>query len=433
MKEKIFALSENFANEYINMRSLVTPEERKEAFFMFPTAEIKDDPIFSDNGENAIIKIEGPLSRSGPDAIDKYLGYGGTSYSDIISACNKYKESSSVKNIYLEFDTPGGECAGCMEAAQSIAELRAVKNVITINKDCMASAGYWLGSQGSKIYGTSPLVETGSIGVVWVLGDYDRGFDDKEYGMARVRITSKNAKNKRPDITSEDGRKWMQDMIDGIEKYMIADIAKGRGITSEDVINNYGQGSMFLAKDLSPDSPDALKNGMIDGIIDYKPEEILKGMSSIFSTELNSTNPAMRDNITEVTHMSLKDLLAQDPAATIEYEAALAEAKKAGYEKGKADMIEISSKAAVFADSKEYPAQVKAIALEVMQGKKSVEALDSIVATADMIKELSASKEAEKEQGEDTKPEDHAQPNSDGVISSLADIQAEAKRLKGVI
>ena len=111
-----------------------------------------------------------------------------------------------------------------------------------------------------------------------------------------------------------------------------------------------------------------------------KPEQVI-----------NSTNPAMRDNITEVTIMSLKDLLAQNPAANIEYEKAISDSENAGYQKGKADMIEISSKAATFVQNAEYPEQVKSIALEVMQGKKSVEALDSIVATADMIKQMQAS------------------------------------------
>lgn len=142
-------------------------------------------------------------------------------------------------------------------------------------------------------------------------------------------------------------------------------------------------------------------------------------MSDIKDIVENCTNPAMRDNITEVKTMSLKDLLSQNPAANIEYENELKLRENAGYQKGKADMIEISSKAAVFASNAEYPKQVKAIALEVMQGKKSVEALDSIVATADMIKQMSASKEAKTEQVEEGHGEEtHGKADDESIYKA---------------
>ena len=387
MKEKIYAFSENFANEYINMRALITPEERKQAFMLF--AEDKDDDqIDSENGENAVIKIHGPLSQSGPDAIDKWLGYGGTSYGDIIAACKKYKKSESVKNIYIEYNTGGGEVSGCLEAAQAIRELRQSKNVVTVNTGMMASAGYWLGSQGSKVYGSNPIVETGSIGVVWTLVDYGRGMEDKDYGYARVRITSKNAKNKRPDITDPKDRQWMQDIIDGMERIMIADIAKGRGITAQDIIDNYGQGAMFIAQDPSPEAKDAIKIGMIDGIIEYNPDEILSNS--------NSTTPAANsagenNNITGGVVMTLDELKSQHPAL-------YAEIFKAGYDSGKAEAMAVASKAATFAANKEYPEQIHVVALDVMQGKKSFESLETLVANADMIKEMLKSQAAQIEQ-----------------------------------
>jgi ATP-dependent Clp protease, protease subunit len=170
--------------------------------------------------------------------------------------------------------------------------------------------------------------------------------------------------------------------------------------------------------------------------IEIKSEQldlINQKMSEIKDIVNDCTNPALRDNITEVSIMSLKDLLAQNPAANIEYENALKESEKAGYQKGKADMIEISSKAAVFAQNAEYPAQVKAIALEVMQGKKSVEALDSIVATADMIKEMAASSAAAAEQSAGGTAQQEQAVSTDGNIHSMADLKAEAARLKGGI
>lgn len=97
-------------------------------------------------------------------------------------------------------------------------------------------------------------------------------------------------------------------------------------------------------------------------------------------------------------------------------------------------MIEISSKAAVFASSKEYPEQVRAIALDVMQGKKSVETLETLVANADMIKEMLKSKSAQGEQvTEGGNGQQEIPLSNDGTISSFADLKAEAARLKGGI
>lgn len=423
MKEKIYAFSENFANEYLNMRALVTPEERKQAFLLFAEDETEEEPIYTENGENAIIKIHGPLSQAGPDIIDKWLGYGGTSYGDIIAACRRFKESSIIKNIYIEYNTGGGEVSGCLEAAQAIYNLRQSKNVITVNVGMMASAGYWLGSQGSKVYGSSSIVETGSIGVVWTLIDYNRDFEDKEYGIASVRITSKNAKNKRPDITDEKERQWMQDLIDGIERIMIADIAKGRGISSQEIIDKYGQGAVFIANDPSAEAKDSIKIGMLDGIIEYDSENILSNS--------NSTTPAANsagennNNIGGVV-MTLDELKSQHPALYNEI-------FKAGYDKGKAEMIEISSKAATFAANKEYPEQIHAVALDVMQGKKSMETLDTLVANADMIKEMLKSQAAQIEQPTGGTGAQEPVISTDGSINNMADIAAEAKRLKGGI
>jgi len=91
--------------------------------------------------------------------------------------------------------------------------------------------------------------------------------------------------------------------------------------------------------------------------------------------------------------MTLEEIKSQHPALYNEI-------FKAGYDSGKAEAMAVASKAATFASSKEYPEQIHAVALEVMQGKKSMETLDVLVANADMIKEMLKSKSAQEEQKE---------------------------------
>ena len=147
------------------------------------------------------------------------------------------------------------------------------------------------------------------------------------------------------------------------------------------------------------------------------------------------THPAADagQNITEVITMTLDELLSQNPAAKIEYDSRLKAAESAGTEKGKAAMLAISEKAAKFAASKEYPAQVHAVALDVMQGKKSVEALEVLVANADMLKEMIKSQEAKLEQKGDTKGEQVVVPSADGKIETNSDLDAEIARSRAAL
>jgi ATP-dependent Clp protease, protease subunit len=131
------------------------------------------------------------------------------------------------------------------------------------------------------------------------------------------------------------------------------------------------------------------------------------------------------NNITGGVVMTLDELKSQHPAL-------YAEIFKAGYDSGKAEAMAVASKAATFAANKEYPEQIHAVALDVMQGKKSVETLETLVANADMIKEMLKSKSAQEEQPEGGNGQQEIPLSTDGTISSFADLKAEAARLKGV-
>lgn len=145
----------------------------------------------------------------------------------------------------------------------------------------------------------------------------------------------------------------------------------------------------------------------------------------------NDSHPAVNagnNNITEAQFMSLKELLDTNPAAKVEYEKEL----DAKYEAGKKDALDISAKAAVFASSDKYSAQVKAVAIDVMQGKKSMESLETIVAVNDMLNEKEKSIQAVKEQPADTQGEQSQPVNDSGVIDSPEAFMMEIKKAKNV-
>jgi ClpP class serine protease len=446
---------------------MVTEEDKKQAITLFGR-NIEQPQIYKIEGENAIIKIKGPLSRSGPDFIDLFLGYGGTSYSDIINASEEILKNDLVKKVILEMDTPGGEATGVFETAEAISNLASNKKVIAMNLGSVASAGYWIASQARQIYASNPLAETGSIGVVWVLRDYDRNVKDDEYGYARVRIVSQNAKNKRPDITKPSERKWMQDLIDGIENLFISSVASGRKISKETIIEDFGNGAMFLAQDNRPEAVDAVKIDMIDGIVNYKEANFDESFfedddfKNLFNytdrqeKEVSDNNDAFQElprvgqeqnpaakqrdnNIKEVLTMpTLKELLAENPAAKAEYDKELADYGKAQFEAGKQEIRDIVTKAAPFIGNSEYPKQITEAAVAVIKGERSVDVLDTMVSTADMIKELKNSNAATGETPEDTHEDGNPSGQlseeyvKNGVIMTEADMAAEEKRMKRI-
>lgn len=151
-----------------------------------------------------------------------------------------------------------------------------------------------------------------------------------------------------------------------------------------------------MSEKLKNDKTDVMKLAAV-----LKPEETYPVMESVTPA---ASSAGENNNITGGVVMTLDELKSQHPALYNEI-------FKAGYDKGKADMIEISVKAAKFANSKEYPEQIHAVAIEVMQGKKSMETLDTLVANADMVREMIKSKYAVEEQpkgghGEETRNED---------------------------
>lgn len=139
-----------------------------------------------------------------------------------------------------------------------------------------------------------------------------------------------------------------------------------------------------------------------------------------------------RDNINqEVLNMTLQELLNQNPAAKIEYDNAL----KDKFEAGRKEVRDIVAKASPFLNSAEYPKQISEMAVSVIKGEKSVDVLDTMVATADMFKEMNKSTKAKEENLKDTTGQNldselSKEYQETGIISNVADFAADVARMR---
>jgi len=163
---------------------------------------------------------------------------------DIASAA----KNPDVSHIVLNMDSPGGQAKGISELADLVRSVE--KPVIAHVGDLSASAAYWIASAADHIT-ASKTAFVGSIGAVYTF----RLLDDPN----TVEVVSAVSPKKRPDLHTAAGRAQVQTWADRLGDEFVAAVAEGRGVTTDDVLESYGQGDIMIASD-------ALEAGMIDEV-----------------------------------------------------------------------------------------------------------------------------------------------------------------------
>ena len=99
--------------------------------------------------------------------------------------------------------------------------------------------------------------------------------------------------------------------------------------------------------------------------------------------------------------MTLNQLLSEHPAAKFEFDALMQAHGEEKFKAGKASHQKVMDAASLYlAPGSAYGNTIRAIAVDVVKGAKSLEALETTVAAFDALKESNASATAEKESSE---------------------------------
>lgn len=212
----------------------------------------KEDEVLEVEDDVGIINIRGVLTPQ-PDIIAYLFGGGNTIYGDIIAAADVAENSEEVERIRLQVSSPGGAVDGFFKAMDALASV--TKPIEAVVEGQATSAAFGLASQADTILAEDRATEVGSVGVAVSM------FADPEI----VTITSSEAPDKRPDVTTEEGRQVVQEQLDDVHQLFAEGIAEGRGVTVKEVNSDFGRGRVFLANE-------AKERGMIDGIIGAPPE-----------------------------------------------------------------------------------------------------------------------------------------------------------------
>jgi ClpP class serine protease len=429
---KIWFCEPEFIKSYQERVLNITPEERASALSQFGIDEFPDD-ILEMKGDTSSIRVVGLLTRAGPTFIDKYFGFEVTGYGQIVDALTRCAANPMIKNIDLLIDSPGGEVNGCDDVYVAVRDLAKQKNVRAVNVGLMASAAYYLGCPANEIVATGPGCLTGSIGVVISTYDWSGAMD--KMGVKKVTIVSKNAPDKAPNVATSQGIEVLQRHVDALERVFYARIAEARKITPEEIAEKYGQGWVLLAQDPDPNEPDALSNGLIDKI--EQKLKLPRSQKTSFDEE-EKTNSAVDTPLMEENAMKLTQFLSENPEAKAEFDQNQASQYQAGVKAGREE-VETRAKAAAdfIGPNSKYPAPVQALAVQVVAGTMSVDALKGAAAVYDAISESAKSDKAKsdtKEQGSTQTVEGAAQGSTEVVKTAegaLAMAAADKKAMVG--
>ena len=272
----------------------------------------------------AIISVVGPMMRYA-NIMSEISG--ATSYEAIAKDVNQAIENPEVKSIILEFNSAGGTVTGCGELASLLqGNFKCNKPIIAYIEGNCCSAAYWIASACSKIYASETAL-IGSIGVQLIVSA-----DEENKG--KINFLSSHSPNKNSSVTSKEGKEERQRIVDDLGEVFVGAVAKHRGVSKEQVLKHYGQGSVFVA-------PDALNRGMIDQITTI--EKLIGETMELSAQSIKEKYPEAHQEIFEEGAASVNFKSIEAEAAQLEKERILGILALKGKESLSMDLIKNGS------------------------------------------------------------------------------------------
>jgi capsid assembly protease len=194
-------------------------------------------------------------------------GPGGTSCQILGRKIREAVDDPNVSAIVLDVDSPGGDTDGVDELAAEIYNARKQKKITAVSNCLMASAAYYLASQASEVV-VSPSSMTGSIGVYCVHEDDSEMLSKLGVKLTLIKFGENKAEGNNAEPLTDAGRQHLQEMVDTFGAMFEKAVARGRGVSRDEVHSKFGQGRVFDAKQ-------AVKLGIADRVATL--DEVLSG------------------------------------------------------------------------------------------------------------------------------------------------------------
>ncbi|MBI4139339.1 signal peptide peptidase SppA [Candidatus Woesearchaeota archaeon] len=220
---------------------------------------------YSLSGNVAIVPVRGEIVIGDSGGV-----FGSSSFAtsdDITGWIDDAVSNNDVKAIILDIDSPGGSPVASKRIVESVKNARSAgKNVIGVIGETGASGAYWIASSADIIL-VDELSITGSIGVLGSYLDFSGFLNDNNVSYQRlVAGDLKDAGSPFKELTPKERQK-IQEKIDLIYDFFVADVAKNRKMSFDDV-RKLSDGFIFLGSE-------SVKNGLADKIGNVKSAEVL--------------------------------------------------------------------------------------------------------------------------------------------------------------
>lgn len=189
----------------------------------------------------AVIEVHGALAHHG--------GWWCMRYDDVIAEA-RYAIEQGAHTIVMDLDSPGGEAAGCFEAARSLRALVDEKGVrlIAFANESAYSAAYALATAAHTIV-LPASAGVGSVGVIAVMGSSLRAASEHGYDFAVVTSGEQKADGHPLVELSDSAVERLQVRVDELALLFARQVASARGMTAESVLALeagcfYGEGAL---------------------------------------------------------------------------------------------------------------------------------------------------------------------------------------------
>lgn len=183
---------------------------------------------------------------------------GATSLERLGATIDAAASDPQVGSIVLDVNSPGGSTELLPETAAKIREARKRKPVIAVANGTAASAAYWLAAQADEI-SVTPSGLVGSIGVIAEHRDFSGALEAGGVDVSLIYAGRYKAEGHPAKPLGDDGRAHVQEVVDHFYGLFLADVAKGRGVSTKTVREDFGEGRVMTAGA-------AVKAGMADRV-----------------------------------------------------------------------------------------------------------------------------------------------------------------------
>src|SRR5574337_999499 len=219
-------------------------------------------------GDEAVTPLSGVLAKK----MNLFADISGGSSTEMIGAAVRAAAADpKARAIVLAVDSPGGTVDGTQALAAAVRAAAGAKPTVAWVDGQAASAAYWVAAAADAVYAGAATDVLGSIGVVATHKDISAA--EAKMGVKTTEIVAGKYKRAASQYAplSADGAASIQAKVDELYAIFVADVARYRGVSTEQVLADMADGRTFMAAE-------AIDRGLADGLMPL--DRLIAGLSS---------------------------------------------------------------------------------------------------------------------------------------------------------